>query len=184
MAPCATRYWKRSEPTRVERAVAAGEWVELEERRVVAPGFGGEDRARASEGPLKGAGWIASRRSTITCARPSIRLWVGTWRRKHSGCVAIPLWRFWWVRGNWKEGRDRLETALALQVHAVEDHDSRQRTPRGRGLGKGAGDFDAAQALLGELGDCARAIRPRGDRLRPLRVGKPCKRAHASRRSP
>ena len=66
------------------------------------------------------------------------------------------LWRFWWVRGNWKEGRDWLETALHLEG-ASERTLRRSKALRcASGLALKRGEDDAARALLSESLEIAR----------------------------
>src|SRR6266850_7415 len=71
------------------------------------------------------------------------------------------LWRFWWVRGNWEEGRGRLSAALALEPPSARPSAERTKALHGAGvLAFGQGDFKAAEELFSaslgtgrELGD-------------------------------
>ena len=57
------------------------------------------------------------------------------------------LWRFWWIRGNWEEGRHRFEAALAMDGPAARTL-ARSKALRGEAvLARGQGDYAAAQAL-------------------------------------
>ena len=165
-----------------ERAVAAGEWVELEERHASSLLALAEKIEPELQGPAQGR-WL-DRLEEEHDNLPGHPFVCGS---AHGGGEAQrlcgSLWRFWWVRGNWKEGRDRLETALALQGTPSRTM-TRANALRAAAVLARAGDFDAAQALLGRAWRLrASDPTPRGSPP-PLRVGKPCKRAHASRRSP
>jgi tetratricopeptide (TPR) repeat protein len=66
------------------------------------------------------------------------------------------LWRFWWVRGNWKEGRDWLESALNLEGSSQRTL-LRSKALRGASrLALTQGGDDAARALLNEGLEIAR----------------------------
>jgi len=69
-------------------------------------------------------------------------------------CAA--LWRFWWIRGNWSEGRDRVQSALRLE--SVEPRSlTRAKALRAAGvLARGQGDYGAATTLLHEDLEIAR----------------------------
>ncbi|HEU4764187.1 MAG TPA: tetratricopeptide repeat protein, partial [Candidatus Eisenbacteria bacterium] len=74
--------------------------------------------------------------------------------------LAGALWRFWWMRGNWAEGRSRL-AALLL---ATGDAAPAERTKALHGaavLARTQGEYRAAQRMLEEALALARA---RGDR--------------------
>ncbi|HET9250937.1 MAG TPA: protein kinase, partial [Candidatus Eisenbacteria bacterium] len=66
------------------------------------------------------------------------------------------LWRFWWIRGNWSEGRDRIQSALRLE--SVEPRTLvRAKALRAGGvLARGQCDYDAATTLLTESLEIAR----------------------------
>jgi predicted ATPase len=64
--------------------------------------------------------------------------------------LAASLWRFWWVRGIWTEGRGRLESVLALEG-ATQRTAARGSALRAAAvLARGQGDYDSARALLTE----------------------------------
>jgi non-specific serine/threonine protein kinase len=70
------------------------------------------------------------------------------------------LWRFWWIRGNWTEGRNHLAAALRLDLGEPRSL-ARSKALRAKAvLATGQGDFTTAGALLNESLSIARE---RGD---------------------
>jgi len=143
-----------------ERSVDGGEWDALEERH--ASSF--LDLAERIEPKLQGpdqALWLDQLEDEHDNLRQAIQHFASRHEADHTQRLCGALWRFWWVRGNWREGRDYLEDALAL------DSASRRTIIRSKALraaavlARGQGDFDAAQAFLGESLEIARE---KGDR--------------------
>jgi predicted ATPase len=66
------------------------------------------------------------------------------------------LWRFWWVRGNWSEGRDRIHSALRLESVEPRTLGRAKALRAGAVLARGQGDYEAATALLAESLEIAR----------------------------
>jgi predicted ATPase/tRNA A-37 threonylcarbamoyl transferase component Bud32 len=66
------------------------------------------------------------------------------------------LWRFWWIRGNWSEGRDRIQSALRLESVEPRTLPRAKALRAGAVLARGQGDYDAATALLTESLEIAR----------------------------
>jgi predicted ATPase len=64
--------------------------------------------------------------------------------------LAGALWRFWWIRGNWTEGRAHL--AAALRLESAEPRSlARSKALRAKAvLARGQGDFTTAGTLLNE----------------------------------
>jgi tetratricopeptide (TPR) repeat protein len=61
--------------------------------------------------------------------------------------LGIALWRFWWVRGHWVEGRERLAELLALDPDRRDVHRVAATLAAG-GLAFALGDYAAAHDLL------------------------------------
>jgi non-specific serine/threonine protein kinase len=71
------------------------------------------------------------------------------------------LWRFWWVRGLWSEGRGDLRLALARDTGGSHPSARAKALYAAAVIARGQGDYDAAGAHLGESLVIARA---HGDR--------------------
>lgn len=92
-----------------------------------------------------------------------------TWALAHEQAalalhIAIALWRFWWIRSYWQEGRTWLEQGLAALAHPQSLTEPAQQRLQGRALrALGAlvlaqGDHAAAQHYLTESIALARAV--------------------------
>jgi predicted ATPase/Tfp pilus assembly protein PilF len=76
--------------------------------------------------------------------------------------IAAALWRFWWVRGYFEEGRRRIAQLLERVGATSEPSSAGVRALRGAAvLARGQGDFDRARALLDQSLERGRAM---GDR--------------------
>jgi predicted ATPase len=117
--------------------------------------------AEAAEPELQGpeqARWLDRLEEEYDNLRQAFQAFIA--RRQAEAALRLcgALWRFWWIRGNWKEGRDWLESALHLEGAS-------QRTPRrskalrcASRLALTQGDDDAARAHLNEGLEIAREL--------------------------
>ncbi|MGE5178111.1 MAG: protein kinase domain-containing protein [Bacteroidota bacterium] len=64
--------------------------------------------------------------------------------------LAGALWRFWWVRGNWAEGRARLAALLAARPPEEAPAERQNALRAAAVLARGEGDYAAARPLLEE----------------------------------
>jgi predicted ATPase len=117
--------------------------------------------AREAEANLQGpeqAAWLNRLDAEHDNLRLAIQSLQDSGSVENSMLLCGLLWRFWWVRGTWAEGRKRLEQAL----------EAGRSSPPGRGrvkalhgaavLARGQGGYDAAETLLGEGLALARSL--------------------------
>ena len=131
----------------VQRSVEAGEWTTLEERH--AAHF--LDLAERAEPELQGpeqAQWLDTLHEEHDNLRRAVAAFLA---RKDAGpalrlCAA--LWRFWWIRGSWTEGRSTIEAALGIDGGAASTRDGARALRAGAALARGQGDYDRAESLL------------------------------------
>ena len=57
------------------------------------------------------------------------------------------LWRFWWVRGRWAEGRKRLASLLSVESSTPRSSARSRALHAATVLARGEGDYDAARPL-------------------------------------
>ncbi len=132
-----------------ERADQAGERSALEERHatyflhvaeLAEPEVVGPDQVR----------WLDQLEEEHDNFRLAIQTLLA--RREAESALRIcgALWRFWWIRGIWSEGRDRLEAALRLEGPSRRTL-ARSKALRGAAvLARGQADYPAARTFLDE----------------------------------
>jgi non-specific serine/threonine protein kinase len=139
-----------------ERAAGTGEKDALAERH--AAYYGG--LAETAEPELQGRDqgrWLDRLEEEHENLRQAIQFRIE--RRDAEAALALvgALWRFWWVRGIWREGRNRFDAALALESPQGRTP-VRSKALRGAAvLARGQGDYGAAKTFLEESLAIARA---------------------------
>ncbi len=121
--------------------------------------------AEAAESELRGPEqgvWLRMIEEEHDNLRLAIRASVG--RGDSSGAlrVAGALWRFWYVRGYWEEGRKRLGEVLAMPGAEAKTAARAKALYGGAVLARLHGDFTAAESLLQESLGIAREIQAQG----------------------
>jgi len=109
--------------------------------------------AETAEPELRGpdqASWFNRLEREHDNLRLAIRGHVSRGSAERAQRLAGALWRFWWVRGFWDEGRRRSSDVLTMPG-AVEAVASRAKALHGSAvLARGQGDYAAAKSLLDE----------------------------------
>ncbi len=72
--------------------------------------------------------------------------------------VAGAIWRFWWTRGTWEEGRGVLRDAMALPGSREPSVERAKALYASAVLARGQGDFAAADGYLAESLEIARSL--------------------------
>lgn len=132
-----------------ERAEAAGESTALSDRHARFFLSFAQTAEPELEGPRQ-AEWLNRLEEEHDNLRQAIQSLVS--RRESEAALALTgtLWRFWWIRGNWEEGRHRFQSALTLEGPTQRSM-ARSKALRGEAvLARGQGDYGAAGALLTE----------------------------------
>ena len=140
-----------------ERSIEASEWSPIEDRHAAhflalteraEPELTGPDQSRwldtlgeEHDNLRRALAALLSRQE----AGPALRF-----------CAA--LWRFWWIRGTWTEGRSAIDAALRLEERAAPSLDRARALRAGAALARGQGDYDRAKALARESGTIARDL--------------------------
>jgi len=121
--------------------------------------------AEAAEPELRGpdqALWLKRIAQEHDNVRLAVRTCVG--RRDASGSLQMAgaLWRFWYVRGYWEEGRKRIGEILAMAESRAKTPERAKALYGGAVLARVQGDFAAAESLLLESFTIARELGTRG----------------------
>jgi predicted ATPase/class 3 adenylate cyclase len=128
-----------------EQLVASGELAQVKENH--AGWF--LDLAVEAEPQLPGpsaVSWLDRLENDHDNLRAALDWFGGQGDGERAVTLAAALWRFWWLRGHVAEGRDHLETALA--VTASNASVARATALDGAGvLAETQGDYDRAEAL-------------------------------------
>ena len=109
--------------------------------------------AGAAEPELQGpeqAVWFNRLASEHDNMRLAIQHFVGSGDAERAQMLVGSLWRFWWVRGNWEEGRKRLGTVLAMEGASSRTVGRSKALYAAAVLAGGQGDYDASRSLLTE----------------------------------
>jgi non-specific serine/threonine protein kinase len=121
--------------------------------------------AEAAESELRGpeqGHWLTLLEEDHDNLRLAMRTCLG--RRDAAGALQMAgaLWRFWYVRGYWEEGRKRIGEALAM-LESLPPTIERAKALYGGGvLTRVRGDFPTAEALIRESLKIAIALDARG----------------------
>ncbi len=121
--------------------------------------------AEAAEPELRGpdqALWLKRIQEEHDNVRLAVRTCLA--RRDSSGALQLAgaLWRFWYVRGYWQEGRKRIGEVLAIAEVQTKTPERAKALYGGAVLARVQGDFAAAEALLHESFAIARELGTRG----------------------
>jgi predicted ATPase/class 3 adenylate cyclase len=131
-----------------EQLVASGELAQVKENH--AAWF--LDLAIEAEPHLSGpsaVSWLDRLESDHDNLRAALDWLRGRGDGERAATLAAALWRFWWLRGNVAEGRDQLETALAVDGSTTSA--ARATALDGAGvLAETQGDYDRAEEFHGE----------------------------------
>ena len=112
------------------------------------------------QGPEQGT-WLDRLEEEHDNLRVAIQYRIG--RRDAEAALELvgSLWRFWWVRGIWREGRSCFEAALSLEAPGGATP-ARSKALRGAAvLARGQGDYRAARTFLDESLAIARSTSDR-----------------------
>ena len=138
-----------------ERAATAGETEVLAERHARFFLSLAESTEPELQGPRQ-AEWLNRLEEEHDNLRQAIQSFITRRAAEEAMRLCGALWRFWWIRGNWEEGRHRFESALAVDGPAARTL-ARSKALRGEAvLARGQGDYGAAKALLTESLEIAR----------------------------
>jgi len=132
-----------------ERAAEAGESATVAERHASCFLALAEVAEPELQGPNQAA-WFNRLEEEHDNLRQALQSQIALREAETAMRLGGALWRFWWVRGNWAEGRGRLEAALALEG-PTQRAMSRSKALRAAAvLARGQGDYDAARSYLNE----------------------------------
>ena len=139
-----------------ERASSEGELPTVAERHAVYYQKLAETAEPELLGPEQGT-WLNRLEEEHDNLRQAIQFRMERRDAEASLRVAGALWRFWWVRGIWREGRNRFEAALALESPGPPTPARSKALYAAAVLARGQGDYQAAKAFLDESLGIARA---------------------------
>jgi predicted ATPase len=140
-----------------ERAVEAGEWASLEERH--AAHF--LDLAQRAEPELQGpeqSRWLDVLAEEHENLRRALRTFLARGEAGPALRLCAALWRFWWIRGSWTEGRTNIDAALRLAETGGPSPARARALRAGATLARGQGAYGEAEHLLQESLRIARAL--------------------------
>ncbi|HEX7077712.1 MAG TPA: tetratricopeptide repeat protein [Candidatus Eisenbacteria bacterium] len=100
-------------------------------------------------GPEQGV-WLDRLEREHDNLRQALALFEETRDAARGLCLGGSLWRFWWVRGNWAEGRKRLAAQLDIPAAGSAPKERIQALFGAGVLAFGVKDYPAATALMGE----------------------------------
>ena len=123
------------------------------------------DFAEAAESELRGPDqglWLKRIEQEHDNLRLAIRTCMG--RKDGAGALRLAgaLWRFWYVRGYWEEGRKRIGEALAMPESRGESPERAKALYGGAVLARLQGDFPAAESSLHQCLAIAAALAAEG----------------------
>ena len=131
----------------LERAVEAEEWSGLEDRHAAhflalaeraAPELQGPDQSR----------WLDALEDEDDNLRRALAVFLARRQATPALRLCAALWRFWWIRGTWAEGRALIEAALRLEESGIGTIDRARALRAGATLARGQGDHEHAEAML------------------------------------
>jgi non-specific serine/threonine protein kinase len=143
-----------------ERAAGAGESAEVGRRHAAYFLALAESAEPELQGPDQ-AGWLNRLEEEHDNLRQALQSFTEGSDADEAMRLGGALWRFWWVRGNWTEGRTRLEEALRASGPGRRTGGRSKALRAAAVLARGQGDYEAARSLLGESLEIAREL---GDR--------------------
>ena len=141
-----------------ERAAEAGEWASMEERH--AAHF--LDLTERAEPELKGGPEQSRWLDVLAEEHENLRRALGTFLARREAGRALrlcgALWRYWWIRGSWTEGRTNIDAALRLEETGGPSPERAHTLRAGAILARGQGAYGEAEHLLQESLRIARAL--------------------------
>jgi predicted ATPase/serine/threonine protein kinase len=117
--------------------------------------------AREAEPNLQGpeqAAWLNRLDAEHDNLRLAIQSLADSGSAEDSMILCGLLWRFWWVRGTWSEGRKRLDQAVQAGRSSPPGAERVKALHGAAVLARGQGSYDAAEAYLKEGLALARAL--------------------------
>lgn len=140
-----------------ERAADAGEWAALEERHA-AHFLGLAERAEPELRGPEQSRWLDALAEEHENLRSALATFLARSEAGPALRLCAALYRYWWIRGSWTEGRTNIDAALRLEETGGASPERAHTLRAGAILARGQGAYGEAERLLQESLRIARTL--------------------------